>query len=67
MVVGLITVLFLPEVALSRRSAQQQRADDILAAENSMGVPGEVGAGPLPATELDAADAADPVSAGKDS
>ena len=48
MVIGLITVLFLPEVPLSRRSAQQQRADDILAAENSMGVPGEVGAGPVP-------------------
>jgi EmrB/QacA subfamily drug resistance transporter len=47
MVVGLITVFFLPEVPLSRRSAQQQRADDILAAENSDGVPGEVGAGPV--------------------
>ena len=46
MVVGLIVVLFLPEVPLSQRSAQQQRADDILAAENSDGVPGEVGAGP---------------------
>jgi EmrB/QacA subfamily drug resistance transporter len=58
MVVGLIVVLFLPEIPLSRRSAQQQRADDVLAAENSMGVPGEVGAGPLPADE--------PVPAGKD-
>ncbi len=47
MIVGLIAVLFLPEIPLSRRSAQQQRADDILAAENSDGVPGEVGAGPL--------------------
>jgi hypothetical protein len=47
MVIGLIVVLFLPEVPLSQRSAQQQRADDILAAENSNGVPGEVGAGPL--------------------
>ena len=46
MVVGLIVVFFLPEVPLSQRSAQQQRADDILAAENSDGVPGEVGAGP---------------------
>jgi EmrB/QacA subfamily drug resistance transporter len=48
MVIGLIVVFFLPEIPLSRRSAQQQRADDILAAENSDGVPGEVGAGPLP-------------------
>jgi hypothetical protein len=47
MIVGLIVVLFLPEIPLSKRSAQQQRADDALAAENSMGVPGEVGAGPL--------------------
>jgi EmrB/QacA subfamily drug resistance transporter len=47
MVIGLITVFFLPEVPLSRRSAQQQRADDMLAAENSDGVPGEVGAGPM--------------------
>jgi len=49
MVVGLIVVFFLPEIPLSKRSAQQQRADDILAAEYSNGVPGEVGAGPLPA------------------
>jgi MFS family permease len=47
MIIGLIAVFFLPEIPLSRRSAQQQRADDILAAENSNGVPGEVGAGPL--------------------
>jgi EmrB/QacA subfamily drug resistance transporter len=47
MILGLIVVLFLPEIPLSRRSAQQQRADEILAAENSDGVPGEVGAGPL--------------------
>ncbi|MBU2669531.1 MFS transporter [Actinoplanes bogorensis] len=47
MIVGLIVVFFLPEIPLSLRSAQQQRADDALAAENSMGVPGEVGAGPL--------------------
>jgi MFS family permease len=46
MVVGLIVVLFLPEIPLQQRSAQQQRADDLLAAENSNGVPGEVGAGP---------------------
>jgi hypothetical protein len=48
MVIGLIVVFFLPEVPLSQRSAQQQREADILAAENSDGVPGEVGAGPLP-------------------
>jgi EmrB/QacA subfamily drug resistance transporter len=47
MILGLIVVLFLPEIPLSRRSAQQQRADDLLAAENSDGVPGEVGAGPV--------------------
>jgi MFS family permease len=49
MIIGLIVVLFLPELPLSMRSAQQQRADDLLAAENSDGVPGEVGAGPAPA------------------
>ena len=47
MIIGLIVVLFLPEIPLSRRSAQQQRADDALAAQNSDGVPGAVGAGPL--------------------
>nr|WP_221381180.1 MDR family MFS transporter [Actinoplanes polyasparticus] len=52
MVIGLIVVFFLPEIPLSMRSAQQQRADDILAAENSMGVPGEVGAGPLTDEEI---------------
>ncbi|WP_250035773.1 MDR family MFS transporter [Paractinoplanes maris] len=52
MVIGLIVVFFLPEIPLSMRSAQQQRADDILAAENSMGVPGEVGAGPLTDEEV---------------
>jgi EmrB/QacA subfamily drug resistance transporter len=41
MVIGLIVVLFLPEVPLSRRSAQQQRADDALATQNNLG---EVGA-----------------------
>ena len=46
MVVGLVVVLFLPEIPLSQRSAQQQRADDIEAARASDGVPGEVGAGP---------------------
>jgi hypothetical protein len=66
MVIGLIVVLFLPEIALSRRSAQQQRADDILAAENSMGVPGEVGAGPMPETGLDEDAPGGPVKAGKD-
>jgi EmrB/QacA subfamily drug resistance transporter len=63
MLVGLIVVFFLPEIPLSRRSAQQQRADDVLAAENSMGVPGEVGAGPLTTEDLDQDD---PVPAGKD-
>jgi EmrB/QacA subfamily drug resistance transporter len=47
MIVGLVVVFFLPEIPLSLRSAQQQRADDIVAAENSDGVPGAVGAGPL--------------------
>ena len=51
MILGLIVVLFLPEVPLSQRSAQQQRADDLLAAENSNGVPGEVGAGPAVETK----------------
>ncbi|MEU8611812.1 MDR family MFS transporter [Actinoplanes sp. NPDC048791] len=46
MILGLIVVLFLPEIPLSQRSAQQQRADDALAAQHSNGVPGEVGAGP---------------------
>ena len=46
MVIGLIVVLFLPEVPLQQRSAQQQRADDAAAAAASDGVPGEVGAGP---------------------
>jgi len=63
MVVGLIVVLFLPEIPLHRRSAQQQRADDILAAENSNGVPGEVGAGPGQDTP---GDDPVPVVAGKD-
>jgi MFS family permease len=56
MVIGLIVVFFLPEIPLSMRSAQQQRADDILAAENSMGVPGEVGAGPLTDEEIHSPD-----------
>jgi EmrB/QacA subfamily drug resistance transporter len=46
MIVGLVVVFFLPEIPLAQHSAQQQRADDVLAAENSDGVPGEVGAGP---------------------
>ncbi len=46
MIVGLIVVLFLPEIPLQQRSAQQQRADDAAAAAASGGVPGEVGAGP---------------------
>ncbi|GAA2570891.1 hypothetical protein GCM10010435_51360 [Winogradskya consettensis] len=48
MIIGLIVVLFLPEIPLSQRSAQQQRADDAAAAADSDGVPGEVGAGPAP-------------------
>jgi EmrB/QacA subfamily drug resistance transporter len=51
MILGLIVVLFLPEIPLSQRSAQQQRADDLLAAEHSNGVPGEVGAGPAVETK----------------
>jgi len=50
MVLGLITVLFLPEIPLQQRSAQQQRADDAAAAAASNGVPGEVGAGPATET-----------------
>jgi EmrB/QacA subfamily drug resistance transporter len=50
MVIGLIVVLFLPEIPLQHRSAQQQRADDIAAAAASNGVPGEVGAGPSAAS-----------------
>jgi EmrB/QacA subfamily drug resistance transporter len=46
MIIGLIVVLFLPEIPLEQRSAQQQRADDLLAAERSSGMPGQVGAGP---------------------
>jgi EmrB/QacA subfamily drug resistance transporter len=46
MILGLIVVLFLPEIPLQQRSAQQQRADDLLAAERSAGVPGNIGAGP---------------------
>jgi EmrB/QacA subfamily drug resistance transporter len=46
MVLGLIVVLFLPEIPLQQRSAQQQRADDAAAAAASNGVPGEVGSGP---------------------
>ncbi|MEV4345726.1 MDR family MFS transporter [Actinoplanes sp. NPDC049596] len=65
MVIGLIVVFFLPEIPLSMRSAQQQRADDILAAENSDGVPGEVGAGPL-RDKPDSTSASETVPAGKD-
>ena len=61
MIVGLIVVFFLPEIPLSQRSAQQQRADDALAAQNSDGVPGEVGSGPAHAVH-----GTDPVPAGKD-
>lgn len=46
MLVGLVIVFFLPEIPLSQRSAQQQRADDAEAAAACNGVPGEVGAGP---------------------
>ncbi|GIF08618.1 MDR family MFS transporter [Actinoplanes siamensis] len=45
MLVGLLVVLFLPEVPLAMRSAQQQRADDAAQAERSAGVPGP-GSGP---------------------
>jgi hypothetical protein len=74
MVIGLIIVFFLPEIPLAQRSAQQQRADDALAAENSDGVPGEVGAGPnagTPGSRSGGTHAApeseaDPVPVGKD-
>ncbi|MEU4219613.1 MDR family MFS transporter [Actinoplanes sp. NPDC026623] len=46
MLIGLVVVFFLPEIPLSQRSAQQQRADDAEAAASCNGVPGEVGAGP---------------------
>ncbi|GIF15355.1 MDR family MFS transporter [Actinoplanes teichomyceticus] len=45
MLLGLIVVFFLPEIPLSQRSAQQQRAEDALQAQQSAGVPGP-GAGP---------------------
>ena len=64
MIIGLIVVFFLPEIPLAQRSAQAQREADILAAENSDGVPGEVGAGPLP-DKPDTPDS-DPVTVGKD-
>ncbi|MCU7722945.1 MFS transporter [Actinoplanes sp. KI2] len=63
MIVGLIVVFFLPEIPLAHRSAQAQREADILAAENSDGVPGEVGAGPL-RDEPEEPDT--PVTVGKD-
>jgi EmrB/QacA subfamily drug resistance transporter len=71
MIIGLIVVFFLPEIPLSQRSAQQQRADDALAAQNSDGVPGEVGVGPAHAVPGAAGPAhavpgADPVTAAKD-
>jgi len=73
MVIGLVVVLFLPEIPLSTRSAQQQRAADALAAQNSDGVPGEVGAGPdagVPGEVGAGPDAgvpdSDPVTVGKD-
>jgi EmrB/QacA subfamily drug resistance transporter len=69
MLIGLIVVFFLPEIPLSMRSAQQQRADDALAAENSNGVPGEIGAGPQAGTDGSASarrhEADGPVSAGR--
>jgi MFS family permease len=61
MIVGLIVVFFLPEIPLAQRSAQAQREADILAAENSDGVPGEVGAGPVADDKPDT-----PVPVGKD-
>jgi EmrB/QacA subfamily drug resistance transporter len=66
MIVGLVVVFFLPEIPLAQRSAQAQREADILAAENSDGVPGEVGAGPLGDHEPQKPDTSDPVAAGKD-
>jgi EmrB/QacA subfamily drug resistance transporter len=63
MLIGLAVVFFLPEIPLAQRSAQQQRADDMLATENSDGVPGGVGAGPAG----DDPETPDPVPAGKDS
>ena len=63
MVIGLIVVVFLPEIPLAERSAQQQRADDILAARNSDGVPGDVGVGTLADR---AGESPDRVPAGKD-
>jgi len=61
MVLGFIVVLFLPEIPLAQRSAQAQREADILAAENSDGVPGEVGAGPATDDKPDT-----PIPVGKD-
>jgi len=46
MIVGLIVVLFLPEIPLQQRSAQQQRADDAAAAAAGDGLPDSIGAGP---------------------
>lgn len=43
MLVCVIVLFFLPEIPLSRRSARQQRADGLLAAEHSLGVPEEAG------------------------
>ena len=51
---------------LAHRSAQAQREVDILAAENSDGVPGEVGAGPLADDEPAEPGTLDPVAVGKD-
>ncbi|MEV6345104.1 MDR family MFS transporter [Actinoplanes sp. NPDC051851] len=45
MIVGLIVVLFLPELPLQQRSAQQQRAADALQSQDSAGAPGSA---PLP-------------------
>jgi EmrB/QacA subfamily drug resistance transporter len=47
MILGLIVVLFLPEIPLQQRSAQQQRADEAAAAANATGpgVGGGAGAG----------------------
>jgi MFS family permease len=66
MIVGLVVVFFLPEIPLAQRSAQAQREADILAAENSDGVPGEVGAGPLADDKPAKPDTSDPVTVGKD-
>lgn len=45
MLVGLVAVFFLPEIPLSMRSAQQQRADDAAATSDSPASPGAAASG----------------------